>query len=206
MTFQSNVLLVFAKAPVPGHAKTRLIPALGAAGAAALQKQLLQRTLRLASGLGLGPDLQLWCSPNADHPAFVDAMQDYSCSCRVQQGNDLGERMAHALEQALRQYQKAVVIGTDCPELGVGNLREAFELLASHDAVIGPAADGGYYLIGLRWFEVSLFQGIDWGSEHVLAQSCQRFRQAGLNYGKLPMLRDLDRPEDLHAFPELLDG
>ncbi|MBF0256325.1 MAG: TIGR04282 family arsenosugar biosynthesis glycosyltransferase [Gammaproteobacteria bacterium] len=200
---RSEVLLLFAKAPLPGQAKTRLIPALGAEGAAALQQRLLRRSLLMASGCGA--DLQLWCSPDTDHSAFVEARQAHELVCHAQRGKDLGQRMAHAMDQALRQYRKAVLIGTDCPGLSVADVRQAFDLLQDHAAVIGPAADGGYYLIGLHHFEASLFQGIDWGSERVLDQSCQRLRQAGMDYGTLTTRRDLDRPEDLTWFPELLD-
>lgn len=200
-----GALLVFAKAPVPGQAKTRLIPALGPEGAAALQQRLLNRTLATASMAGAV--VQLWCSPDRDHPAFDRVAERYALSCYPQQGSDLGARMAHALQMALLSHPYAVIIGTDCPQLTPELLRQALGRLAQgEDAVIGPAADGGYYLLGLRRFEASLFEDIDWGSDQVLAQTRERMAQSGLCCGTLARLHDLDRPEDLERFAELLEG
>jgi rSAM/selenodomain-associated transferase 1 len=115
--------------------------------------------------------------------------------------------MAHAMQQALYTYQRALVIGTDCPELTSEELEQAFGMLdAENEAVIGPAADGGYYLLGLKHFEPELFRGIGWGSDKVLAQTLDRLEHAGMRYGKLAIRHDLDRPEDLDRFPELTTG
>ncbi|MCW8840816.1 MAG: TIGR04282 family arsenosugar biosynthesis glycosyltransferase [Gammaproteobacteria bacterium] len=196
-------LLVFARAPVPGEAKTRLIPALGAEGAAALQQRLLDDTLRMAADVA-ECELQLWCSPDTTHPAFVRIAEAYPLTRYRQRGKGLGERMAHALEQALAQSPFAIIIGTDCPELDANAIRECIDKLTSGcEAVIGPAADGGYYLLGLSRFEPSLFLGVDWGSDRVLAQTLERIEHLGMRYARLSLRHDLDRPEDLPRFPEL---
>lgn len=196
-------LLVFARAPIAGQAKTRLIPALGAEGAAALQHRLLDNTLQVAAAVE-GSDLQLWCSPDTDHPAFVRAAGAYPLTRHRQQGADLGARMGHALKAALDSHSHAIIIGTDCPELGAKDLRKCIEQLKSGcDAVIGPAADGGYYLLGLNRFEPSLFPGVDWGSGRVLGQTLERLERAAMRCGRLVLKHDLDRPDDLPRFPEL---
>lgn len=195
-------LLIFARAPIPGQAKTRLIPALGAEGAAALHARLCRRTLELAVWSGLAC-VDLWCSPDAGHPFFAECRQTFGVDLKTQRGADLGERMAGALADALTASRHAVLIGTDCPELDAHDLQQAFDALAQdHDAVLGPAADGGYVLIGLRAPAPRLFEAIDWGSGRVLAQTRQRLAQLGLTWHELPVRRDLDRPEDLAGFDD----
>lgn len=190
--YPDAVIQIFARAPVPGEAKTRLIPALGADGAAALQARLLQRTLAMATRSALAP-VQLWCSPDCDHAAFRDWP---GVSRHVQQGADLGERMQHALIAGLETARRVILIGTDCPGLDAGYLRQAIERLAEHDVVLGPAEDGGYVLVGWRR-PVDLFAAIDWGSERVLEQTRTRLRAAGVSWHELPVLWDVDRPADV---------
>lgn len=186
------VIQIFARAPVPGAVKTRLIPALGAEGAAALQAKLLFRTLEMATRASMAP-VQLWCAPDCRHAAFQDWP---GVSRHVQQGADLGERMAHALAAGLRSAQRVVLIGTDCPALDANGLHQAIARLADHDVVLGPAEDGGYVLVGWRR-PVALFAGIDWGSEQVLDQTRARLRAAGASWHELPVLWDVDRPADV---------
>lgn len=200
----NGVLLIFAKAPLPGQAKTRLIPALGDSGAASLQQFLLTATLATAEKWQ-GGAIQLWCTPSTDHPAFLRCAEQHPLSLHPQQGGDLGTRMAHAFEVALREYDWAIVIGTDCPDLTAADLQHAAELLRQGaDAVIGPAADGGYYLLGLRRFEPGLFSDIEWGGSKVLAETLQRLRHHGMLTRQLAVKHDLDRPEDLKRFPQRL--
>ena len=191
-------LQIFARAPVPGAVKTRLIPVLGADGAAGLQTKLLQRTLAMATQSELAP-VQLWCAPDCDHAAFRDCP---GVSRYVQQGADLGERMHHALIAGLETARRVILIGTDCPGLDGGYLCQAIERLAAHDVVLGPAEDGGYVLIGWRR-PVDLFTGIDWGSERVLDQTRARLRAAGASWHELPMLWDVDRPADVARLERL---
>ena len=196
--YPDAIVQIFARAPVPGVVKTRLIPALGADGAAALQTKLLQRTLAMATQSELAP-VQLWCAPDCDHAAFPDCP---GVSRYVQQGADLGERMHHALIAGLETARRVILIGTDCPGLDGGYLCQAIERLAAHDVVLGPAEDGGYVLIGWRR-PVDLFTGVDWGSERVLDQTRARLRAAGASWHELPVLWDVDRPADVSRLERL---
>lgn len=189
-------ILVFAKAPVPGAAKTRLIPLLGADAAAALQERLLGRALATARSAAPAR-LELWCAPDATHPALIAAAQACQATLHVQQGTDLGARMAQAFAEVLQRAPQAVCIGTDCPALTAQHLRDAAAALQSgHDAVFVPAEDGGYILIGLARNEPRLFTGIDWGGAQVMAQTRERLRSCGLRWHELETLWDVDRPED----------
>ncbi|MBU0498606.1 MAG: TIGR04283 family arsenosugar biosynthesis glycosyltransferase [Gammaproteobacteria bacterium] len=195
-------LLVFAKAPEPGRVKTRLIPALGGEGAARLHHRLLERTLAEATGL---PDVEteLW-SPDPGHPVIVELAAAQGAGVREQRGRDLGERMGHALARGLAGASRAVLIGSDCPNMDRAYLMQAFAALEEAPVVLGPALDGGYVLIGLREAcPPGLFRDIPWGSAQVLEISRARLRESGLAWIELPPQRDLDRPEDLHYFPFL---
>jgi len=189
-------ILVFARAPVPGAAKTRLIPLLGAAAAATLQGRLLRRAMATARAAAPG-ELELWCAPDATHPALLAAAQAHRATLRVQHGTDLGSRMAHAFTDALRRAPHVICIGTDCPALTVQHLHDAANALRTgHDAVFAPAEDGGYALVGLARNEPRLFSGITWGSAQVMAQTRERLRTCGLHAQELETLWDVDRPED----------
>lgn len=196
-------VLVFAKAPVAGQVKTRLIPALGAKGAAAIQRRLLHRTLQMTSSSGI-PTV-LWCSPAKNHPAFDEYHQRYNVTWKNQYGSDLGERMSHALSETLCSVDAAVLIGSDCPELHKNYLHKAFEKLdQGDDVVLGPAQDGGYILIGLKRPLPALFKNILWGSKQVLSDTRIKIRELKLSWSELPTLHDLDRPSDLKLFPGLI--
>jgi rSAM/selenodomain-associated transferase 1 len=199
------VVLVFARAPVPGRAKTRLIPALGEAGAAALHRRLLHRTVGVAAEVA-DCDVQLWCTPDTRHHEFQRLARRFHCGLQPQRGDDLGQRMAYALQQALAQYPRAIIIGSDCPALSAADIEQGFAMLErSSDAVIGPAADGGYYLLGLGRFEPALFHAVEWGSDRVLEQTLLRMEQSALHCTRLSVKHDLDRPDDLEHFPQLLE-
>ncbi len=192
-------LLVFARAPVPGRAKTRLIPALGEAGAARLAARLAEQTLSRVRDWNLCP-VELWCDPDRHHPFFALCRRRFGVALHDQQGPDLGARMHHALADALGRAQAAVLIGTDCTALQRADIQQAIAALADgRDAVLGPAEDGGYYLIGLRRPEPRLFERIGWGGDTVLAQTRHRLRALGLSWAELAARPDLDRPEDLSA-------
>ncbi|MBA2350745.1 MAG: TIGR04282 family arsenosugar biosynthesis glycosyltransferase [Burkholderiales bacterium] len=187
-------ILVFAKAAVPGRVKTRLIPALGAETAAALHESLLDHTL--ATALAAAPNaVQLWCAPSHLHPFF----QRYSqrCALRSQIPGSLGDRMAHAFAAALRCTDRAIAIGCDCPALTALHLREAAALLKTgHDAVMTPAEDGGYVLLGLTRFSSVVFERIAWSTETVLAQTRNRLQSLGWRWHETTPLWDIDRPCD----------
>lgn len=189
-------LIVFAKAPQPGSAKTRLIPLLGADGAARLQSRLTRRAVRTALAAGIGR-VELWCSPNAKHPFFAALSAEYGITLHDQQGRDLGERMLHAATVSLSYRRYLLILGTDCPALTPANLRRSLlELHRGRDAVIIPAEDGGYVLLGLGRVAPELFLSINWGTERVLTQTRERLARLGFGVSELGALADLDRPED----------
>jgi rSAM/selenodomain-associated transferase 1 len=178
---------------VPGEVKTRLVPALGEQAAAELHERLVRRTIETATSARIAP-VEIWCSPDGTHPFF----RGFALPRRVQQGRDLGERMAHAFHTTLATNRFAILIGTDCPAFTGDYLRAAAERLAhGQDAVLGPAEDGGYVLIGLRRDEPQLFEGIEWGTAQVLAATRVRLAERGLCWHELPCLWDVDRAEDL---------
>ncbi len=190
-------LLVFAKAPRPGRVKTRLAGVLGPEGAARLHAALVERTLSLATALPW--PVELWCHPDASHPLFA-RWAARGVPLRVQEGAGLGERMAAALEQALARGGPALLLGCDCPGLQEEDLRQALRCLEEREAVLGPAEDGGYWLIGLRAMDRRLFQGLAWGGPRVLAATLARLASLGWRCALLPPRPDLDRPADLDAF------
>jgi rSAM/selenodomain-associated transferase 1 len=197
MEFPDGRLLIFAKAPVLGQAKTRLIPALGAAGAAALHEQMCHAALTMATAARLAP-VQLWCHPDQRHAFFSACRVKYGVELHEQRGADLGVRLRNAFDCALASSRYAVIIGTDCADLTQDDLRKAFRALEDcDDAVLGPASDGGYVLIGLSRPTPALFAAIDWGSDRVLAQTRARLAELGLHSQELPLRHDIDRPEDL---------
>jgi len=182
------MIIVFAKAPVPGHAKTRLIPRLGAWGAARLQARLTLAALRTARAAGCGP-VELHGSSR--HSFFIGKGR-----FRLQRGADLGERMQRAFSSALRRHRPVILIGTDCPALRPADLRRAARWLRGGcDAVLAPAEDGGYALIGLKRILPRIFQQIPWGEPGVYAATVERL--AGRRWRALRTVWDLDRPEDL---------
>lgn len=189
-------IAVLAKAPIPGLAKTRLAPALGARGAARLQRQLTRQALETALASGLGP-VTLWCAPDAQHRFFRALRQKTGVDCAVQPGGDLGERM-HTAFQRHCAAGPLLLIGTDCPPLTPQHLRTAAEaLLAGDEAVFIPAEDGGYVLVGLRQPQPELFADMRWSTASVMADTRERARAARLTLRELGPLWDLDLPADL---------
>ncbi len=194
---QDTGLIIFARAPVAGKAKTRLIPALGAEGAATCQAALTRRALTTACQLCPHNTL-LACAPNSQQPFFIACQRQFSVALQDQQGCDLGERMHHALVQGLQSLSRVILIGTDSPVIDADYLLAAEAALEnSNDAVIGPADDGGYVLIGLSRPAGKLFRQIDWGSAQVYRQTRQRLAQTGLRWQALDHRWDIDHPADL---------
>lgn len=184
-------IALFAKVPQPGAVKTRLIPALGAEGAAALHARLIDRTVATARAVG---DAQacLWLAGAVETFAQPPGLRR-----EIQQGAHLGARMHHAFLVTLARARACVLIGTDCPALTPAHLQRAFEELEQHDVVVGPAEDGGYVLIALKSPQPLLFEDIQWGGPTVLAATRARIDAAGLRAAYLPPLPDLDTPADL---------
>ena len=192
-----TALLIFAKAPVPGQVKTRLIPALGATRAAEIHSELLRQTLATARRSSIR-DLTLCCAPDARHPTLLEYAERFSLKLEEQIDGDLGERMRFALEQALQDCRQALLIGSDCAELTEFDLDLAQRKLAEGcEVVLGPAHDCGYYLIGMKSPRRQLFTGIEWGTDRVLTETRKRITQLNLKRFELPARRDIDRPEDL---------
>ena len=200
-------LIIFTRYPEPGKTITRLIPALGMVGAANLQRQMTEYTifqvneLQKATGISCevrfaGGNLQL--------------MQDWLGLGLIYQSQgegDLGERMARSLFDGFqRSAEQVIIIGTDCPGVNSQILATAFEQLQTVDLVIGPAIDGGYYLIGLRCYIAELFANIDWGTAEVLQQTLDIAQKLNLSHIQLPPLADVDRPEDLPIWEQTLQG
>jgi hypothetical protein len=189
-------IAVLAKAPVAGFAKTRLAPRLGAEGAARLQAALTERAVRTACAAGLGA-VTLWCAPDTGHPSFAALARRHGLALAAQRGADLGARMAQAVA-AQAGPGGVLVIGTDCPALTPQHLRSSASALAGgDDAVLLPAEDGGYVLIGLRAPHPEVFEGIAWGGERVLAETRARLGALGLRWSEPAILWDVDRPDDL---------
>ncbi len=187
-------IAVFAKAPVPGEVKTRLVPLLGKESAAELHSTLVRRALATARAAALGP-VALWCMPDTGHPFFRTCAESFDVALEAQKGGHLGERMARALESMLRRGP-ALVIGSDCPALTPDDLQAAARSLATHDAVLQPAEDGGYVLVGLSREVPGLFEGIRWGESHVMRDTRAKLRAARATWRELPARWDVDRPED----------
>lgn len=171
------------------------MPALGAHRAARLHEALVDRALRTAVRSGIGP-VELWCAPDARHPFFARCAAEHGAGLREQGDGDLGQRMARAFRAALCDNAALVLIGSDCPALSPQALREAAGALRSHVAVLAPAEDGGYVLVGLSGPDPGLFEGIAWGGGDVMAQTRARLRAAGVSWKELETLWDIDRPED----------
>ncbi len=192
-----EAILIFAKAPVAGEVKTRLIPALGADGACQLYQQLLERLLGMVCR-ELSCAVELWCTPDSTHPLFQHFASLPGVTLHWQQGEDLGERMAYACEEALRRQQRVILIGVDAPALTPQQLTDTFGRLASgDDAVLGPAEDGGYVLLGLKRSAECLFHGLPWGGDQVAQLTRACLERLGWRWSELPTLWDLDRPEEL---------
>ena len=196
----STALIVFAKAPVAGQAKTRLIPALGAAGAAALAARLLDHSLAGAVEAGFD-HLELCVAPATDHPAFAALAAAHRLVLTAQGEGDLGARMDRALTRVLQGHPQALLIGTDAPALGAARLRDAAQALQGADAVFVPALDGGYALVGLQRAQPALFQGIAWSTPQVMAQTRVRAAAAGLTWNERDPVADIDEPADLVHLP-----
>jgi rSAM/selenodomain-associated transferase 1 len=196
-TVDAVQLAIFAKAPIAGYAKTRLIPSLGAEGAAELQACLFQRTMQTALASPLRP-ITLWCAPDCDHPIFRSARQEYGFTTHVQTGDDLGERMFYAFERLTRR-SPALLIGTDCPILAADHLMQcAAALVGGADAAFIPAEDGGYALIGLRKPVWRLFEGVPWGTGDVMRLTRDRLREEHLSAFEADQLWDVDTPADYY--------
>lgn len=197
MTSPGVSLGIFAKPPVPGMVKTRLIPDIGSAGATRVYRYCLEYTLAVARQSGL--DYQLFLSEDSEDPLFEDE------AYRLQKGEDLGERMYHAFQDLLTaEPGGALIIGTDCLDLTSMHLQDAARALADHELVLLPALDGGYALIGCTTIDPALFRQVRWSSEQVYRQTMTNAAELKYRATSLESLRDIDTLQDLEHYPDLL--
>ncbi len=200
-------IVIFAKAPQPGSVKTRLIPALGAVGAARLARRLLAQTLQRALAADVG-EVELCMSPAAADPAWQGIALDSAVQQSAQGTGDLGARMARAVHRVTHHADVAdpsvLLIGTDCPALTPALLMQAAQQLVHHDAVLIPAHDGGYVLLGLKSPCPELFDHMPWSTSVVAAQTLQRMAALSLRVWQGHALHDIDEPADLQHVRDLI--
>lgn len=188
-------IIIFAKAPVPGKVKTRLVPALGEEGAAKLARSMLLHTIEEARLAGVGKP-ELCVDPPSSDPLWQDLIPA-GFHVSAQGEGDLGDRLSRAAQRSLREACAVLLVGSDCPALDRFRLCRAAADLGDHDAVIHPAADGGYVALGLRRYDASLFSGIAWSTSSVAKQTIERIRQLDWKLRIRETLRDVDVPENL---------
>ncbi|MDP3091894.1 MAG: TIGR04282 family arsenosugar biosynthesis glycosyltransferase [Nitrospira sp.] len=204
---QPAALVIFAKAPVPGQVKTRLCPPLTADEAATLHGSfvidMLERTKVATTKLKLPVDRYLACAPSSTLVFFQIMEERHSVKLIDQVGHDLGARMQQAFATLFgKSYQRVFIVGTDVPSLPLDHYKQALALLDAHDVVLGPALDGGYYLIGLKQPRPELFVDIAWSTDGVLAATQGKAAGLGLKVALLPSWRDVDTVDDLQALIE----
>lgn len=191
-----NCLIIFAREPVAGQVKTRLIPALGTQGASFLYQQLLNYTIDMSINTEFF-DVILCITPESDTNYFSQMPQSHYFSIAIQQGNDLGARMFNAMALALKKYKKVLLIGTDCPFLNSTDFQKALRKLSQYDMIFSPAYDGGYVLVGAKQIKKEIFSHIAWGTDQVMEQTRNSLINNTLSWCELDKKHDIDTAEDL---------
>lgn len=194
-------IIIFAKAPLPGFAKTRLIPALGEAGAARLARRLFYHAIDQALRADLG-SVELCVTPSLDHACWQEMDLPASLILTEQGEGDLGQRMARNSHRVLKNNHAVLLMGTDCPALTADYLQHAAATLKQSDACLTPVSDGGYALLGLNQYDESLFTEMPWSTETVAALTLARCHKLNWQVATLPALHDIDEADDLRYFPE----
>ena len=190
---EENLLLIFIKNPEPGKVKTRLAATVGPEKACQIYLKLLSLTIDTA--MEVDADRQVWYSSYIDSE---DSISETDFKKRKQVGKNLGARMLHAFKSGFKEgYDNIVIIGSDCPDVNPVLFEQAFNELSEYDLVIGPSADGGYYLLGMNKLQPELFRDIDWSTERVLKQTLEKAKSISLSVASLPELNDIDTIEDL---------
>lgn len=205
MVSVQEIILLFTKYPLPGRSKTRLIPKLGAQGAADLQKLMTEVITTKMQTISLSEDYHFTVFHEGGNNQLMKNWLGDSLFFRQQHTGNLGEKMCGAIAAYLQSYRSIILIGSDCPEINASVIENAFTALETHDFVLGPAYDGGYYLVGVQGAlpitaVKHIFTGIDWGSENVLRQTISRINEAGQSYRLVKKLHDIDTPDDLKYF------
>lgn len=193
-------IVIIAKAPIAGFAKTRLIPALGADGAARLARRMFEHTVRSALDAAVGA-VELCVAPTLHDPVWRTLNVPEGTEWSDQGEGDLGARMARAARRTITRGEEVLLIGTDCPALTVAHLQDACRALRDHDASLVPTTDGGYALLGLNRFDPRLFADIPWSTATVAAATLCRIEQLGWTVVSHPPLHDIDEPADLDWLP-----
>ncbi|AFM25008.1 TIGR04282 family arsenosugar biosynthesis glycosyltransferase [Desulfomonile tiedjei] len=197
-------IIVFARYPEPGKTKTRLIPAIGPEKAAALQRFLAEHVLSVIKTWGARRSVSVEVRYEGTDETCMTEWLGSGFVYNVQRGADIGEKMHNAFEDAFNeQFDRVVIVGTDLPFLDSEILESALNLLITHDLVLGPANDGGYYLVGLKAPEPELFRNVAWGTDLVLDQTVHAASSLGMTPGFVRALDDVDRPEDLQKLKSL---
>ncbi len=192
---KERAIIIFIKNPIKGKVKTRLAASVGDDKALAIYQALLTHTRMLTSKTNAQKHLF--------YSNYLDQHDDWSENIfhkNVQQGDDLGDRMFNAFNKVLTNHESAVIIGSDCASLTLDILNNAFQQLESKDFVIGPAQDGGYYLLGMKQAEKSVFENIEWSTEEVLPKTLSRIKTLGKSVAMLPTLSDIDYVEDWEKY------
>lgn len=202
---REEVLLIqFAKEPLPGRVKTRMLPALNPEQACELHRELVIWTAQMLTTAGLGR-VELAVAGDAASPLFGHCKTLGVHAVRRQQGANLGERMYNALAGGLPGHSKVILVGSDCPQIDRDYLLSAIAGLDNSNVVLGPATDGGYVLIGVRQVDKRWFDGVEWGAASVYADTVARFELTGAIWQPLAELQDIDRPEDLALWRALIE-
>ncbi len=193
-------IIIIAKAPLPGLAKTRLIPALGEQAAADLAARMLQYCVAQALSAKLGV-VELCVSPSLEHAIWQELNLPAGLHWSLQSEGDLGARLRAALARVDFEREQVLLIGSDCPELNVEHLTQAASALQQHELVMLPVSDGGYALLGMRCYHPSVFEGIRWSSDKVAEQTRCAVQRLGATLFELETLHDIDIPKDLVNLP-----
>jgi rSAM/selenodomain-associated transferase 1 len=198
-------MVIFAKEPQPGFSKTRLIPALGAQGAATLAKLLLERMLQAAIASEVGV-VELCVTPWSSEEVWRKMGVPVSVQLTDQGDGDLGVRMARAAQRVIDAGESVLLVGTDCPQLDAGQLQIAALALQDADAALIPALDGGYVLLGINQYDASVFSGIAWSTSNVATATQERLQALHWRVQTLAPLHDIDEPADLQYLPAALSS
>lgn len=206
MKYPDTVILVFAKAPVVGKVNTRLIPEIGLEKATQLQHDLIHERLTSLTGSDLCK-VVLYCMPDITADFFKHCSKRYAVELNKQRGVDLGERMANAVDEQSRAFDKVIVVGTDAPALDCPQIENAIKALTQgNDVVIVPAEDGGYVLIGMHDCHKALFFSVPWGTDRVLIKTRANGVAAGLKQVELETSWDIDRVDDYYRWLRISEG
>jgi len=192
--YPKTKIIIFTKPPIAGKCKSRLIPHLGAIGAAKLQEKLIFKIIDQLKDYKLCPFEVCLSEANQD---FIEILNEYSVDVSFQKGKDLGARMSHAILSNIEDNNSVIIIGSDCAEFSKDYFIDAITELESNKVVLGPAFDGGYVLIGMSEFVGSVFKNVNWGTNEVLQSSCQILESEDQSFALLSKRHDIDTPDDL---------